>query len=81
MTVFEATALIHWALLPFGIVTPLAWFADLELGVRVMVNRPHSVSAAFQLRDELFEQDRFATLRLADYRNYPLFIHRPILTD
>ena len=33
MTGFEATALIHWALLPFGIVTPLAWFADLELAI------------------------------------------------
>ena len=30
MTGFEATASIHWALLPFGRVTPLAWFADLE---------------------------------------------------
>jgi len=33
MTGFEATALIHWVLLPFGIVTPLAWFADLELAM------------------------------------------------
>ena len=33
MTGFEAMALIHWALLPFGIVTPLAWFADLELAI------------------------------------------------
>ena len=33
MTGFEATALIHWALLPFGIVTPLSWFAGLELAL------------------------------------------------
>jgi len=29
----EVTALVHWALLPFGVVTPLVWFADLELAL------------------------------------------------
>ncbi|MCZ2809684.1 MAG: hypothetical protein O2V44_10050, partial [Candidatus Bathyarchaeota archaeon] len=33
LTGFEVTALVHWALLPFGVVTPLAWFADLELAL------------------------------------------------
>jgi hypothetical protein len=33
MTGFEFTALIHWVLLPLGIVSPLAWFADLELAL------------------------------------------------
>jgi len=33
LTVFEGAALIHWILLPLGIVSPLAWFADLELSL------------------------------------------------
>ena len=28
---FEVAALLHWVLLPLGIASPLAWFADLEL--------------------------------------------------
>jgi len=31
MTGFEGVALIHWALLPFGVVSPFTWFADLEM--------------------------------------------------
>lgn len=31
ITGFEAIVLIHWVLLPFGITTPLSWFANLEL--------------------------------------------------
>jgi len=33
LTGFEVTALVHWILLPLGISTPLAWFADLELAL------------------------------------------------
>ena len=33
LTGFEVTALVHWMLLPLGIFTPLAWFADLELAL------------------------------------------------
>lgn len=33
MTGFESTALIHWVLLPFGVSSPLVWFADLELSL------------------------------------------------
>ncbi|MFX0140390.1 MAG: hypothetical protein ACFFDN_42520, partial [Candidatus Hodarchaeota archaeon] len=33
LTGFEATTLVHWVLLPFGVATPLAWFADLELAL------------------------------------------------
>ncbi len=33
LTVFEGAVLIHWILLPLGIVSPLAWFADLELSL------------------------------------------------
>lgn len=33
LTVFEGAALIHWILLPLGVVSPLAWFADLELSL------------------------------------------------
>jgi len=33
LTVFEGAALIHWILLPLGIVSSLAWFADLELSL------------------------------------------------
>ena len=31
LTGFEGAALLHWVLLPLGIASPLAWFADLEL--------------------------------------------------
>ena len=30
---FEGLALVHWVLLPLGITSPLAWFADLELSL------------------------------------------------
>jgi len=33
LTGFEVTALVHWMLLPLGIFSPLAWFADLELAL------------------------------------------------
>lgn len=33
LAVFEGLALVHWVLLPFGVVSPLAWFADLELSL------------------------------------------------
>jgi len=33
LTVFEGAALIHWILLPLGIVSPFAWFADLEFSL------------------------------------------------
>jgi len=33
LTGFEGLALLHWILLPFGIASPLAWFADLELSL------------------------------------------------
>lgn len=33
LTVFEGSVLIHWILLPLGMVSPLAWFADLELSL------------------------------------------------
>ncbi len=33
LTMFEGAALIHWILLPLGMVSPLAWFADLELSL------------------------------------------------
>jgi len=33
LTVFKGAVLIHWILLPLGIVSPLAWFADLEISL------------------------------------------------
>jgi len=33
LAAFEGLALVHWILLPFGVVSPLAWFADLELSL------------------------------------------------
>jgi hypothetical protein len=31
ITGFEVTALVHWVLLPFGVKSPVFWFAELEL--------------------------------------------------
>ena len=39
LTVFEGAALIHWILLPLGVVSPLAWFADLELSLSYVAAR------------------------------------------
>ena len=33
LTGFEGLALLHWILLPFGVASPLAWFASLELSL------------------------------------------------
>lgn len=33
LSVFEGAVLVHWILLPLGIVSPLAWFADMELSL------------------------------------------------
>lgn len=33
LAIFEGLALTHWVMLPFGVVSPLAWFADLEMSL------------------------------------------------
>jgi len=33
LAVFKGAALMHWILLPLGVVSPFAWFADLELSL------------------------------------------------
>jgi len=37
LAVFEGAVLIHWILLPLGINSPFAWFADLELSLFYVV--------------------------------------------
>ena len=39
LCVLEGAALIHWVLLPLGVTSPFAWFADLDLFLFYVVDR------------------------------------------
>ena len=39
LAVFKGAALMHWILLPLGVVSPFAWFADLEFSLFYVASR------------------------------------------